>query len=332
MRFLLIVFRFLGHLVRSIFRPVARPQPVTPPQDLRTESEFWDAARGRRIPYRVYEPETRTFPAPVVIFSHGLGGTVDAAPYLGRALAAAGYWGIFIQHPGTDRSALQGSDSRDELRRRLKSASRDGARMRERFFDLPFVLDELTRLNETPGHMFKGKLDLDRVGCAGHSYGSRTVLAACGQRVGPFQSFRDDRVRAGVLLSPSSTVRPGAAEDPKAAASAFENINVPLFHVTGTNDAQDPFSSGPVNIEHRTRPYQLIRAKNQYLLVLDGAGHGDLVAGSDTSGHSDRYRWLIAVAAVLFFDAYLRGSEASRSALRRDFRANLKPGDKFEFK
>lgn len=337
MRFILLLIRSIWRLVSGPFRPAQATRPhfpaapaatTTPPDDA-----FDDTARGRRIPYRVYEPDTRDGgPAPVVLFSHGLGGTCDAAPYLGRALAAAGYWGIFLQHPGTDRAALQGSGSPEALRRRLQNATRDIALMRDRFLDIPFVLDGLQRLNATPGHRFHGRLDLDRIGMAGHSYGARTVLAAVGQRIGRGgRGFRDGRIRAGVLLSPSSTRRPGATEDRQAAAG-FSGISVPLLHVTGTRDAQGPGGEGPIDIAHRLRPFQLIPAREQYLLVLDGARHGDLVAGDDEVVGDDRYRRLISVAVLLFLDAQLRREPSARTALRTEFAAQLAPRDRFEFR
>lgn len=42
--------------------------------------EWRDEARDRSVPYKLYLPSART-PAPVVIFSHGLGGNREAATY-----------------------------------------------------------------------------------------------------------------------------------------------------------------------------------------------------------------------------------------------------------
>ena len=46
--------------------------------------------------------------------------------------------------------------------------------------DVSFVLDQLTKLNAGDTDL-KGKLDLQKVGVAGHSYGGHTVLALAGQ-------------------------------------------------------------------------------------------------------------------------------------------------------
>ena len=77
-----------------------------------------DAARNRDIPLRVYLP-TNTAPAPVVLFSHGLGGSRTGSVFLGEHWAARGYVAVFLQHPGSDDSVwkdkpVRGADAGDE--------------------------------------------------------------------------------------------------------------------------------------------------------------------------------------------------------------------------
>jgi predicted dienelactone hydrolase len=49
-----------------------------------------DDTRDRDVPIRVYVPPGDD-PAPVVLFSHGLGGSRDTSPYLGEHWARRGY-------------------------------------------------------------------------------------------------------------------------------------------------------------------------------------------------------------------------------------------------
>ena len=65
--------------------------------------EVLDLSRDRKLPVRVYFPETKAA-APVVILSHGLGGSCDNNPYLGNHWAKRGYVVVFVQHPGSDES------------------------------------------------------------------------------------------------------------------------------------------------------------------------------------------------------------------------------------
>jgi len=65
-----------------------------------------DVGRSREVPIRVYLPKEKK-PAPVVLFSHGLGGSREGSAYLGNHWAARGYVAVFLQHPGSDDSALR---------------------------------------------------------------------------------------------------------------------------------------------------------------------------------------------------------------------------------
>ena len=60
-----------------------------------------DATRNRDIPIRIYFPP-KDKPAPVVLFSHGLGGSRESSKFLGERWAARGYLVVFVQHAGSD--------------------------------------------------------------------------------------------------------------------------------------------------------------------------------------------------------------------------------------
>ena len=58
---------------------------AAPPLDLTVH----DSARQRDVPVRIYLPEGKG-PAPVILFSHGLGGARTNNPYLGKHWSQAG--------------------------------------------------------------------------------------------------------------------------------------------------------------------------------------------------------------------------------------------------
>jgi predicted dienelactone hydrolase len=62
-----------------------------------------DASRERAMPIRVYLPAASKV-ASVVISSHGLGGSRENNPYLGKHWSARGYAVVLLQHPGSDES------------------------------------------------------------------------------------------------------------------------------------------------------------------------------------------------------------------------------------
>src|SRR6185369_2267650 len=63
-----------------------------------------DTKRNRNVPAKIYYPKSSGGPFPIVIFSHGLGGTREGYEYLGRAWASHGYVSVHLQHLGSDDS------------------------------------------------------------------------------------------------------------------------------------------------------------------------------------------------------------------------------------
>src|SRR5215211_6965574 len=66
-----------------------------------------DEKRSREIPIKIYLPPQKE-PAPVVLFSHGLGGSKEGSKFLGVHWAKRGFLAVFLQHPGSDTSVWKG--------------------------------------------------------------------------------------------------------------------------------------------------------------------------------------------------------------------------------
>src|ERR1700722_14103227 len=62
-----------------------------------------DSHRDRQIPVLIYLPREKEA-QPVVLFSHGLGGSRKGSAYLGQHWSERGYVAVFLQHPGSDDS------------------------------------------------------------------------------------------------------------------------------------------------------------------------------------------------------------------------------------
>jgi len=151
------------------YDPLAAGQPAT-----HTDLVVRDDARQREIPLRVYLPAS-TAPAPIVLFSHGLGGSREGYAYLGEHWAARGYVAVFMQHPGSDDSVWKGAP-RGERRDAMEQAA-SGRNFFLRVQDVRAVLDQLDSWNGTAGHTLAVRLDLARVGMSGHSFGAVTTQA-----------------------------------------------------------------------------------------------------------------------------------------------------------
>ncbi|WP_165793826.1 alpha/beta hydrolase family protein [Hyphococcus luteus] len=273
--------------------------------------DVWtDEERGRDIKVKLYAPETDE-PAPVVIFSHGLGGSVEAAPYFGKQLSSHGFLVIYIQHPGSDAEVWRGKRGRAAILAALRKATKKPATTINRYNDVPFVIDEI-EARTVSGDL---NADVSRIGIAGHSFGAHTVLALLGRRyqgIGEVGDFKEPRLRAGMALSPPS---PGPRVKPDDYDFVYGAIDRPILHVTGTEDA-NPLdeSDAPIN---RTIPFAEIDGAPQYLLVFDGADHAVFggASGPRAKAWYPDIRTRTAVAATAFFDAYLKHDEEARAWL-----------------
>jgi predicted dienelactone hydrolase len=292
-------------------------------------SSVYDPVRQRSIPYKVYMPQPMNGSYPVIIFSHGLGGSRNAAPYLGEYLAAHGYVCFHIQHAGSDESIWRGMPL-SQIKSSLKSSLKNTDNVRNRMEDVPFMLQAIASLNANDNR-FKGHLNMEAIGMAGHSYGAVSTMVACGQKLGgTITRFAVPEIKAGVVLSPSlpENVRGDLAD-------YYENIQVPLFHITGTQDDNPISGQKDFDPADRQVPYKTISTSPQYLLVLDGATHasfGGNEGNRRTGANSKRYTDAVSAGALAFFDSYLKKSKAQEDWLKKDFGKTLLQSDTFEYK
>lgn len=268
--------------------------------------DWKDARRDRVVPVTVYLPKGDTTPRPVIVFSHGLGGSRDNYEYAGRHWASHGYVCVHPQHVGSDESVWKGKAN---VLEEMRKAARRPASAIDRVLDVRFVLDRLTALNRDDAG-FRGRLDLDRVGMAGHSFGAQTTQAVCGQTVfGPFGKgvrMAEPRVKAGIAMSPAAH---GSKADHK---KAFATIQVPMLHLTGTRD--DGVAISDLKPADRRVPFDSIAAAHQYLVIFTD---GDHMVFSGTRRRGDgrndrRIHDLVRQSTTAFWDAHLRGDETAR--------------------
>ena len=79
-------------------------------------------------------------PVPLVVFSHGIGGSRSGYSYLGRYWASQGFASLHLQHVGSDTSIWFGNPF--GLPGRLQDAAQEGEAI-ARVHDLHFALDRL---------------------------------------------------------------------------------------------------------------------------------------------------------------------------------------------
>ncbi|CAG1005125.1 hypothetical protein PHYC_03200 [Phycisphaerales bacterium] len=348
-----------GALAQELYKPHAGPF------DVRVVNDQWrDTRRERDVPVRIYIPRAKAEPTadarfPVVIFSHGLGGSRVNYRYFGEHLASHGYIVIFPSHAGSDTAALLawgGKPKGDAARREgwLKASIGDPENLRNRPRDVSFLIDQLG----VDGHV-KDIADRSRVGVGGHSFGAYTSLCVAGMVVdlpeGRDQSFRDPRVKAVLPMSPQGSGTMGIDE------GAWKEVGVPVLCLTGTRD----YGEGARSAEWRREPFENIRGVEDYLITITGAGHmtfsnprgegraivepagapgrGEIPgrfrerAARDAAEVSDeeqaRYLDLIRSVGAAFFDAYVKEDAKAKEWLaefsltnRSDCRVEYTPG------
>lgn len=269
-----------------------------------------DAARQREIPVRVYLPDAAAA-APVVLWSHGLGGSRDNSAYLGNHWSARGYVVVFLQHAGSDESVWRGVPPAERMQAMQQAASAKNAVLR--CGDVKAVLDQLTTWNTTTEHALHGRVDLEHVGMCGHSFGAVTTQAVSGQAI-PLQGrkFLDARIDAALPMSPS---KPKAGDVQR----AFAQVAIPWLLMTGTADTSP---IGDLDVADRLAVYPALPTTiDRYELVLHEAEHsvfGERALPGERGQRNPNHHRVILALSTAFWDTHLKGEAAARAWLHGD--------------
>jgi pimeloyl-ACP methyl ester carboxylesterase len=270
--------------------------------------------RGDDLQVRVSAPVSGSA-LPVVVFSHGFGGSLDKYAPLADFWASHGF--VVVQPTHLDSRTL--------------AVTPDDPRYpniwRARIDDLTRVIDDLdTVVAAVPG--LAGRVDLGRIAVAGHSWGAQTASTLLGAGVldasgAAGEDFADKRVTAGVLLSLTGTgesLSPFAAENFAFMHPEFSGLTTPALIVTGDNDQSQLSTRGP---DWFTDAY-FMSPGAQHLLTLFGGEHslGGIVgySSAETTDENPERVALIQrmttayLRTALAVDAVAAGSFAAASA------------------
>jgi len=228
------------------------------------DQNWVDPTRQRNVPVRLRWPDESqlTGPLPVVIFSHGLGGTREGGSVWGEAWVDAGFVVIHVQHTGSDLNAVRGVTRTFTDQRALRSLATPEQLM-ARLLDVSFVLNEIEKRHSVRQDLWQW-VRPTQVGLAGHSFGAHTTMGMAGQRYPGFEGVAEPRLASFIAFSPTVPVM-GSAQ------RAFERLSRPLLSITGTRDS-DVVGVGATP-EKRKAVFAALPSGDKAQLVLMDADH-----------------------------------------------------------
>jgi predicted dienelactone hydrolase len=250
-----------------------------------------DRQRDRNFPVDMYIPNLSS-PAPLVVISHGLGSDRSSYAYLAKRLASYGFVVAVPEHPGSNAEQLQA----------LISGRANQVTAPEEFInrplDIKFLLNVLDRRSTTDVR-FAGRIDMQRVGVVGQSFGGYTALALAGAKLNfeqlakdcapndtlnlslllqcraleltsPIPDLHDDRVKAIIAVNPIGGSLLGEKD--------FAAIQIPVMIVSSGADTVAPA------LLEQIRPFTWLQTPDKYLLLMTQGTHFSTidVPSSDT--------------------------------------------------
>jgi predicted dienelactone hydrolase len=154
-------------------------------------------------------------PLPVIMFSHGSGGTPSQSTYYTSHLASHGFVVVAPPHPGnTLEDCFPCTDAEGIVDSYLN-----------RPHDVTFALESMLALNEDSNSIFHDALDGDRVGISGHSFGALDTLR---------MAAGDSRFLAALAMAPPAAQRIPLIDS---------QIEIPTMIMGGSLDTATPLEA-----------------------------------------------------------------------------------------
>lgn len=292
-----------------------------------TEMVLHDEARKKDLPIRVRFPKDSTGLLPLVVFSHGAGGSDNAFPELTDHWAGYGYVVILPTH--SDSIALRRKNGEDlsGLRTNPKSLI-SSVQPTQRLADVKLILDSLSAIEEKVPTLRdaqgKGRIDRERIGVGGHSAGAMTASLALGVKArvnlsAQPQAVGDKRIKAGLIVSGQGVSNKAFGLFTK---DSWSEMDKPMMVITGSLDKAALTNETPAS---RQEAFELAKPGDKYLLFIEGATHSSYAGKAASALLGERPTTdlklitdVTACGTLAFWDAYLKGEDAAKTYLAGD--------------
>jgi len=266
---------------------------------------------------------------PLVVFSHGAGGSRAAFSDLTAHWASHGYVVVLPTHADSVELRRRSGEDLSRLRRDLDSLRRD-VRPFDRLADVTFVLDSIGAIEQRVAGLRDaggaGRVDRDRVGMAGHSAGALTTQMAAGVKVRgavpgamlEARSVGDPRIDAAILISGQGTTNRMFTEQ------SWNELSKPMLVITGSKDIAAIGSETPAS---RREPFDRAKPGDKYLVFIEGATHSSYqgkgrALSLDPSVPTDAELAMItsvtSAATLAFLDHCLKDDASARAYLKSE--------------
>lgn len=283
-----------------------------------------DAARKKDVQIRVRFPKNAPGPVPLVLFSHGMGGSNNAFTELTTHWASHGYVVILPTHE--DSVALKKSKGEDvsefltSPNKYVRNVDPPG-----RVADLSLILDQIDMIQKDAGLKTTDGtplVDMEHVGVAGHSAGALTTQMAIGVKARtkkhPLRALSEPEKRfdCAVVISGQGTTNRMFTAD------SWNEVSKPMFVIAGSEDVTRVGSETPAS---RREPFERAKPGDKYLLWIEGATHSSYQGKQHLAlmGEKPTTDLSIITAAtadgtLAFLDAYLKQDETAKRYLHSD--------------
>ncbi len=316
--------------------------------------EIHDDARGKDLPLLAYAP-TAGGPYPLVVFSHGAGGSRDVAPQLLSQWASHGYVVIAPSHADSVQlQAMQRLEQADQsvhpMDGILRSFATDPQVRIGRVDDIRLIVDKIDELPQL-APILAGRIDASHIGLGGHSAGAMTASLVGGATVDmgingvggeEAHSFRDERFDAVLLLSGQGMTGPGGGFH----KHSWESMTLPVMVQTGSYDNSPRTRQTSTSRRH---PYEYALQGDKYLVYIEGALHMSFTGRAANAEPGLSARWLerylgtpgidvaleydqhaifdyVIASTTAFWDAHLKDDAEAKEWLQSDKLATLSQG------
>ncbi len=301
----------------SLLPPAAAQGTVTRSNIATVKTTFVDKSRNKTIEMRVTSP-TKPGNYPVIVFSHGAGGSRDNYLGLIDVWAPSGY--ICLQPTHDDSISLMRRTNPTANIVTALDKTNEHAYWVSRGRDVAAVLDNLDVLAKNlPAGV---TMDKQNIGVGGHSYGAFTTLISAGAPVlipkgvvpgyGGLTSFAQPRAKAFLVLCGQGTGKVGLCFPDK---SSYAKITAPMMVMTGSKDFGQRGQQPTWRMESYTGS---LHDGNKYLLYINGANHMTFGGNGNRlfkRGSDSNLFGYVQQGSLSFWNAYLKNDATAKQAL-----------------